>query len=148
VSILSEAARSAAERACERLIREFAYHNDAGDYERSAACFTEDGSFARPTDPANPVRGRTAIRDFFRDRPPRISRHLLLNTVVDVVSEDRARARSYVLLFTGASGGALPATADPVQLVGDFQDRLRRVDGRWLFEERRGSVVLKTGATS
>lgn len=148
MSALSETVRMAAEHACERLIREFAYHNDAGDYERSAACFTEDGSFARPTDPANPVRGRAAIRDFFRDRPPRISRHLLLNTLVDVVSEDQAQARSYVLLFTGPSGGALPAPADPVQLVGDFQDRLRRVDGRWLLEERRGSVALKTGASS
>jgi hypothetical protein len=148
MNILSETARMVAEHACERLIREFAYHNDAGDYERSAACFTEDGSFARPTDPANPVRGRAAIRDFFRNRPPRISRHLLLNTVVDVTSEDQALARSYVLLFTGASGGAPPALADPAQLVGDYQDRLRRVDGRWLFEERRGSVALKTGAPS
>jgi ketosteroid isomerase-like protein len=143
MSPLPDAERAEMERACERLIREFAFHNDAGDYERLAACFTEDGSFARPTDPANPVRGRDAIRAFFRDRPPRVSRHLFVNTVVDVTGADQARARSYVLLYTGTD-----VLADPVQLVGDFHDRMRRVDGRWLFEERRGSVALKAGAAS
>jgi hypothetical protein len=87
--------------------------------------FTLDGSFTRPTDPENPLEGRERIRLFFGDRAKRQTRHIMSNTVVDVVSDDEAHARSYVLLSSGDNGEQ--------RLVGQFTDVLRREGDRWLF---------------
>jgi ketosteroid isomerase-like protein len=141
-----DAARMAAEWEIERLIRRFALLNDAGHAEALAALFTEDGAFYRPSEPDTPVSGRAAIAAHFRDRPKRVTRHLVVNTVVDLDGPERARADSYIVLYTAASG-PLPATADAVQLVGSFADRLERAaDGAWRFAERRGSLALKTAS--
>lgn len=134
-----------AEQAIERLIRRFALLNDAGDFDGLAEMFTEDGSFARPTAPDQPVQGREAILQAFQSRPPRITRHLVNNVVVELQSADEATAVSYIVLYT-APPGTLPAVADPTVLVGAFRDRLRREAGRWLFVERRGSLALRSGA--
>jgi hypothetical protein len=149
-SPMTEAERFAAEWACERLIRRFAQLNDAGAYEELASLFTEDGSFARPTDPDNPVVGRQAILDFFRSRPKRTTRHLMTNIVVDVEDDAAtARAVSYVTLYTGPAGGTQPpVAADPVQLVGAFHDKLVRTEQGWRFAERRGSVTLSVRQAS
>jgi len=145
----TEAERFAAEWACERLIRRFALLNDAGEYEELAALFVEDGSFARPTDPDNPVVGRQAILDFFRTRPKRTTRHLMSNIVVDIEGDGgTARAVSYVTLYSGSAGGALPISADPVQLIGAYHDKFILTDAGWRFIERRGSVALTTRQAS
>ncbi|HEY0526770.1 MAG TPA: nuclear transport factor 2 family protein [Stellaceae bacterium] len=143
---MTDAKRIAAEWACERLIRRFALLNDAGEYEELASLFVEDGSFARPTDPDNPVVGRQAILGFFRSRPKRTTRHLMSNIVVDVEDDGgTARAVSYVTLYSGPAGsGTPPIAADPVQLVGAYHDKLVLTDAGWRFAERRGSVALKT----
>lgn len=143
-SDLDELDRMRAEWAIERLIRRFVLLNDAGDFEGLAEMFVEDGSFVRPTTPDQPVKGRDAIRAGFRDRPSRITRHLVTNIVVDVQGPDEATAVSYIVLYT-APAGPLPTAADPVHLIGAFHDRLRREAGRWLFVERRGSLALRAG---
>lgn len=115
----------------ERQVRRFAMLNDAHDHDSLAAMFTDDGSFARPTQPDAPIVGKEAIRAFFRDRPKRITRHVMANTVVDIVSDRAVRAHSYVLLhMTGTV------------LVGDFFDQLVLQDGVWLFAERRGMLAF------
>ncbi|MEJ7925711.1 nuclear transport factor 2 family protein [Sphingobium sp. AN641] len=118
------------EWAVERQIRRFAILNDAHDHDGLAAMFTDDGRFARPTEPDAPIIGKEAIRAFFRDRPKRIARHVMANILVDVVSELEVRAHSYVLLHM----------ADKV-LVGDFFDRLMLQNDAWLFAERRGTLA-------
>lgn len=129
--------------ACEQLIRRFALHNDAGDYDALAAMFTEDGSFARPTDPDNPVQGRSAIHAFFRDRPRRFTRHVMANVIVDMQGEARAQATSYVLLYVAdPTAGQPPHPISAPVLVGQFDDLLlREVDG-WKFSSRRGSLAI------
>lgn len=117
--------------AIELQIRRFAMLNDAHDAEGLAAMFTESGSFARPSEPDAPVVGRDAIHAFFRDRPKRVSRHVMANTLVEIVSDTQARAHSYVVLYM----------ADKT-LVGDFHDRLELHDGTWLFAERRGTLAF------
>lgn len=122
------------EIACERLIRQFALLNDAHDHAALAALFTEDGSFARPTNPDEPIEGRAAIHAFFRDRPARTTRHLMSNIVVTVESPTRARAHSYVLLVTGERGEKM--------LTGDFHDVFVFGAGCWKFARRRGSLAF------
>ncbi len=130
--------------ACEQLIRRFALCNDAGDYEALAAMFTEDGSFARPAEPDNPVRGRDAVRAFFRDRPGRFTRHIVANVVVDMEDEDRAQASSYVLLYVADSTqGQAPYPLCAPVLVGQFHDLLVRDADGWKFLSRRGSLAIK-----
>lgn len=133
--------------ACEQLIRRFALCNDAGDHAALARMFVCDGSFARPTAPDAPVYGRDAIEAMFRDRPRRFTRHLMLNTVVDVLSPSQARATSYVALYVADAGsedtGAPPYPCTGPQLLGGFDDDLVLVDGDWRFQSRRGSLALR-----
>jgi hypothetical protein len=132
---MTDPSHRAIEATCERLIRKFAFLNDAQDHDALAEMFTIDGSFARPTDPDNPVMGRERIRDFFRDRPKRRTRHIMSNTVVEVQSETSARARSYVVLYSGDRGEDV--------LIGDFHD-VFAIDeaGEWRFQSRRGSLAF------
>lgn len=117
--------------AIELQIRRFAMLNDAHDADGLAAMFTPGGSFARPSEPDAPVVGRDAIHAFLRDRPKRVTRHVMANTLVTFVSETEAQAHSYVVLYI----------ADKT-LVGDFHDRLELHDGLWLFAERRGTLAF------
>ena len=125
----------ASEQAIVKQIHRFAQANDAHDHDTLAAMFTQDGAFARPTAPDAPVRGREAIRAFFRDRPARRTRHVMANIVVDLVSPVCAQARSYVVLYSGERGENV--------LVGDFEDELRlEPDGVWRFARRKGSLAF------
>ena len=86
----------------------------------------------RPTAPDAPTVGREAILAAFKARPPRVTRHVCSNVVIDVESEDAARGVSAMLLFTGA--------AEP--LVGSFHDRFVLTADGWRFAERRGSLLF------
>lgn len=127
------------EAAIERLIRRYAFFNDALDHDALAEMFTEDGSFARPTDPDNLVEGKEALRAFFRDRPARHTRHLMCNTLVEIEGPHEASARSYVVMVVAPLGEAKAESL----LAGDFHDKLAKIDGRWKFRSRRGTLALK-----
>lgn len=106
---------------------------------------TEDASFARPTDPDNPILGRDAIRQAFESRPAdRITRHLCTNVVITVETPEEARGSLYALLYTGQAGqGAeVGLAADPRQLVGEFEDRYRLTEDGWRIAARTGRIVF------
>ena len=136
-------------QACTELINRFAERNDARDADALADMFVEDGMFARPTMPDQPIRGRETIRERFRARPPgTLTRHVCTNTVVTVLSATEARAHSYILLFTAAvaEGAVLPVKADTKQLLGAFDDTfVRDADGAWKFKNRQGSLAMTIG---
>ena len=131
--------RLLAEHEISRLITRFALLNDAGDWEAVAATFTADGRFVRPAG-GDAIVGREAILASFASRPPRKSRHLIANIVVDVASADAATARSSMLLYTAPAGEA--AASSPA-LIGGFRDRLARASDGWRFAERVGFVDFK-----
>jgi hypothetical protein len=131
--------------ACERLIHHYAMLNDRGDFHAMAAMFTEDGAFARPTQPDAPIHGRDKILETFLSRPPRFTRHLISSVVITVEDAAHARGHSYLSLHSGQAGDALPRQAEPAWLIGDFHDRFVLEDGAWKFSERRGSLALKVG---
>ncbi|HWW64148.1 MAG TPA: nuclear transport factor 2 family protein [Sphingomonadaceae bacterium] len=136
--------RLAIEQACRRLVLEFAKFNDDWDHERLAALFVEDCEFARPLDPEYPYFGRDKVHAIFRDRKARLTRHVMTNILIDVVSEDEARGNSYVTMLSS------PHTEDPPYegegiFVGAFDDVFVRTPDGWKFKSRRGNVALYQG---
>lgn len=128
---------------CEQLVRRFANLNDERDHERLAALFTDSASFARPFDPDNPIVGQKNIMILFRDRPLRLSRHFMTNTVIDVISPTRAQGRSYLLFFSSMDAEApRPVKAEPEIHIGQYDDVFVLTPSGWRFQERRGSLVL------
>ena len=127
---LSDDARRAIEADCARLINLYANLNDAARWPEVADLYAEDGLMTRPTAPDAPVVGRAAILAAFTARPPRTTRHICANIVIDVESAAAARGRSAMLLFTGG----------PAPLVGGFADRFVLTGDGWRFAERRGSL--------
>jgi SnoaL-like domain len=123
-----------AERACERLILDYAAFNDASEWDKVAALYTINGRMSRPTAPDDFIEGRDAILAAFQARPPRTTRHICANIRVTVNDEIRATATSQILLFTAA--GALP-------LVGSYADVIEHRAEGWRFAERRGSLDFK-----
>ena len=126
-------ARIAIEWHCSRLIHLYANLNDAADWEAVTALYAPDGVMTRPTAPDDPIVGRDAILAAFRARPPRTTRHICSNVVIDVESATEARGESAMLLFTAA---ATPP------LVGTFQDRFVLTPDGWRFARRDGTLLF------
>jgi hypothetical protein len=134
------------ERACTRLVLQFGQAVDDSDHDGAADCFTQDGSFARPIDPDNPYRGRETIRALFRDRPPRLGRHLLTNIFIHVDSDTAAHGRSYITyLSTADVDQPRPALAEPGIFVGWYEDRFVLTGEGWRIAERSAGMALRSG---
>jgi ketosteroid isomerase-like protein len=136
------------EHECAKLIVQFANYNDSGDYRALADLFTEDGVFARPTDPANPIRGRANILARFEQKPKELlTVHFITNIDVAVESGEAARGFSLVMLYTGtrSEGTRLPLPAAPQVLIGSFSSRFAHTPEGWRFVEHLGSLWLTTG---
>lgn len=128
---MTEDQRRAIEADCARLIALYANLNDEARWEDVAALYTDDGLMTRPTAPAAPIVGRAAILAAFQARPPRKTRHVCSNVVIDVEDHASARGTSAMVLFT--EGG--------VPLAGSFHDRFVLTADGWRFAERRGSLA-------
>jgi len=141
---MDELERLLAERACTRLVLLAAAHVDRGEPAALAALFTPDAVLVRPGGTA--LHGREAIQAAYEQRPAeRITRHLVSNTLVDLVSDSEARAQSQVLLWTGSTTDAAgprgrPASGGPV--VGAFDDRFVKTPEGWRIAHRTASFVL------
>lgn len=110
-----------------------ARYNLAFDERRAedwAACFTEDGFFER-SNAGRSYQGREELVGLARDYPVD-GRHITAEHVTEVDGE-RATHRCYLVYFDRKRGFA-------VDLFGVYEDRLVKVDGEWLFSERRLAV--------
>jgi ketosteroid isomerase-like protein len=116
-------------RAIERLIIDYAAHNDAANWEAVAALYIPEGRMSRPTAPDDFFEGRDAILAAFQSRPARTTRHICANIRVDVTGNS-ATATSQILLFTGHEAPK----------VGSYADKFMRSPDGWRFTERRGSL--------
>jgi ketosteroid isomerase-like protein len=123
-------AKLLAEREIERLILDYAAHNDAANWEAVAAMFVEYGRVSRPISPDDFTEGREAILAAFKARPPRKTRHIVSNIRIDI-DGDSATASSQIMLFMGP---------DLAPLVGCYADQLINTPQGWRFVERRGNL--------
>ncbi len=117
---------------CARLVALYANLNDEERWDEVAALYSEDGVMARPTAPDALIVGRAAILAAFKARPPRVTRHICSNIVINVESANAARGRSAMVLYTD----------NTVSVVGSFDDRFVLTDEGWRFSERRGSLTF------
>ena len=141
---MDETAAWLARSAIAELITRYAVLNDTADWAAVAALYTEDGRMSRPVAPKEFISGRAAILAAFQARPRRASRHVVANVLVTLDGEERARASSQILLYTGTAaddGGPPILSASP--LVGTWEDTLVKTPEGWRFAERRGSLDFR-----
>jgi hypothetical protein len=142
---INAAERIEIERACERLVHAYSRALDLGDMSAAADFFAENGSFARPMAPDKVIQGREAIRAALLTRPKTLlTKHLVSNVTVDVVSRDEAEGLSYLTMISTTPAGGAPAphvSAGPVYF-GEIKDRFVRERGGWKILERRGSIQM------
>jgi hypothetical protein len=97
---------------------------DAGDLDTVMSTWAEDGvlEWVFGTE-----RGKAAIR---KARPR--TRHQIINHVIDV-DGDKAKTIAYWFALTNKT------PQNDVQLLyfGHYEDELVRIDGKWLFKQRR-----------
>src|SRR5262245_14943723 len=124
------------ERACERLVLDFADYSDRQEYEALESLFADQGTMTRPS--GDPLVGRDAIMKSYKSRPGgRFTRHICTNIRIVVDSSERARGRTYAVVFSGNSSeppaGHFGIKADSRQLVGEFEDEFVRTFEGWRF---------------
>jgi uncharacterized protein (TIGR02246 family) len=139
------------ERACERLVLDFAYFSDHQDYEGLAALFTPDGTMMRPA--GDVLVGRDAILKSYQSRPAgRMTRHVCTNIRIMVDSPDRARGLTYAVVYS-ANASLSPEAhfgiqADPRHLIGEFEDEFVRSEEGWRIASRRARFVMNSGTVA
>lgn len=126
----------------EDLMARYLFALDYNDLDTFIATFTDDAVFdfarGRISGKANileAVKGfKARIGELYKDEDgnPAVLRHVLAHAAVRVEG-DRAWTRSQ--WFEMANDG--PGKSLKMGTFGIYEDQLRRVDGRWLFSERR-----------
>jgi hypothetical protein len=103
--------------------------------------FTPDGVFASES---NRLVGRGEIKAFYdwrRGRGERVARHIVNNALVSLDGADRATV-SYIMTIFAADGVPVLPVRSP-NLISDVSERLVRVDGVWMIEEKAFSTLFK-----
>jgi hypothetical protein len=140
----------AIERACERLVLDFAYFSDRQEYEALASLFTPGGTMIRPNGDA--LSGRAAILAAYRSRPGgRITRHICTNIRITAEAPDRAAGLTYAIVYSAKTGQTPDAhfgiPAEPRQLVGEFEDEFALTPEGWRIATRRARFVMHAERT-
>ena len=138
--------RIIAERACERLVYEYAWLVDSGNASGVADLFTDDGEWLGAD--GRGMRGNIEIRQAFAGRQGltrRQSRHVMTNVRIDYDGGDRAAGTAYLLNYRHDADGdvaAQPAPADHPKFVGDYHLTFRRTPSGWRIETLRFDLVF------
>jgi hypothetical protein len=119
------------ERACERLVVDFAYFSDHREYESLAALFTENSTMTRPS--GTVLAGREAIvRSYMATPAERVTRHICTNIRIAVESADRARGMTYAAVYS--------TNGNP--RIGEFEDEFLRTAEGWRIGSRIARFVI------
>ncbi len=134
------------EHYCTKVVKQFALYNDSKCYEKLAELFTEDASFARPTAPDNFITGRENILAAFQSRPAdKITRHIISNIVVDVITTTTAKAHCYATLYSSNevfSADKVEPQTNVSQIIGEFYDDFVLTDAGWKISLRSGKIIF------
>ena len=116
-------------------ISRYAWALDTGDVEGFVACFCADGilvwdAFETP----ERWQGSDALRhfaSFFRDQPSSAGRQHHVTNIVITRDDEGARANSYAAVALRQGDGP-----HLLHVMGYYEDRFRREEGRWCLAER------------
>jgi hypothetical protein len=123
------------ERACERLVLDFAYYSDHQEYESLSKLFATEGIMKRPN--GDPIVGREAILQAYRSRPAgRMTRHVCTNIRIMVEAVDRARGLTYAVVYSARGDEKAE------ERIGEFEDHFVRTDEGWRFASRQARFVM------
>jgi ketosteroid isomerase-like protein len=145
---VDDLARLVAERACERLLTEYARRVDFGTASTLADLFTDDGVWEAE---GLVLDGREAIRAHFLKREGvvrRVSRHLITNVAVDLEGDEAARSLCYFanLRVDRPEGDlSLPVAAGLPKYTGEYHTTFRREGpdgGTWRMVHHRVEVTF------
>jgi hypothetical protein len=141
---MDDAQKLLIERACQRLVFEFALHADRGDYDKLGRLFAADGRFTRR---GETFRGPAAIADSvdqllqnWRSAPKRPTwrvRHFCSNVLIDVRSAESALGSAYYTIYRYQGGpvDGVPPITGPA-LIGDYADEFTLTPDGWRFASR------------
>lgn len=123
------------ERDCHRLCMDYARRAD----ERAdsfADLFTED---ARLELSGMSMNGRAEIAAFMsRPRPAAVSRHMILNVVIDIDSETAARGLADLVYYGAVTDDSVARLAEiSPAAIGTYQDEYRLTAQGWRIASRR-----------
>ena len=114
----------------ERLIARYCFAVDECDGEGLAGCFSETGRFLNGTELL--AEGRDGLRAFAATLGTRGQLRHITTSILPEGDGDTASSRAYCQVY------AIDPDRGPYVLSqGVYRDRLRKLAGRWLFEERR-----------
>jgi len=117
------------------LYARYAYSLDHGDIDRMMDCFTDDAVFESARQ--GRFEGCDGLRKFAGSIPERTGgaqiRHLITNQLCDL-DGDRGTGSCYFMYFHCKNNQVQQVT------VGEYNDELRKVDGRWKIRSRK--VIL------
>ena len=123
------------------LVSRYNHAIDHWDAEGWAATFTPDGALIANGQVR--AQGTEVLTEYVavrrRNQKPRL-RHWTTNLLIEGEG-DRATLRLYVAAFDIADGLEAP------YVMGEYQDDAVRIDGKWLFETRRMTVIAGKSAT-
>ena len=122
-----------AERDCLRLMSDYCRHLDSRDEAAFINLFTETAVFTKSTAPAYEDHGHEAIRARLRMRPPSIlSRHLMLNHIIDVEGPNSARGVAVGMVVRGNRDREdWPMPLRGVELVMEYRMTFELSADRW-----------------
>ena len=136
---MDDLARLLIERDCLRLMTAYCTYLDNRDTDTFLDLFTPEATWIRiaPLPPID-LPGREAIRAFFdRRSTASVSRHLVINPVVDVIDADNAKGVSFGLVVRGPAGdGTLPVPMRGLELLVEYRDTFVRTAAGWKFARR------------
>ena len=114
------------------LVTRYCLYIDSGRYDDWVATFTEDGVFDSPI--LGRWQGKASLKQFTEkyrtwtgNHQPR---HCIMNVLINVEGT-HATGECY-LLMTHASEGKTELV-----ISGRYEDRMEKVNGKWLFKERK-----------
>jgi 3-phenylpropionate/cinnamic acid dioxygenase small subunit len=126
------------EQAVANLLCTYARVLDGGDFEALGQLFAQGAVRFMETDAT--YTGATAVQHMYEDilqvrggRPGTM--HVTTNVEIYLDSDDTARAHSYYTVLQATASNPLAVVA-----AGEYDDRLHKSDGSWLFTERLISI--------
>ena len=116
----------------QQLYARYAWAMDEGQFEQWLQLFTDDAVIEGPT--FGRYQGREDLKRFVAKYKLANGmfqvRHMLSNLLVEIEG-DNAAGRCYVAHYRTHRGRT------ELNGMGGYRDRLRKVDGKWLFAERQ-----------